>query len=652
MRLTKHQFVAFSFVILGCKSRINSIQSQNKEATQIPHNALDRFRIAPGRNGTHYVQLSREEIFESIQGDIGVKSLAKKMSDPVPLSHSLSVRMQNWADEMDTRLRATLWGQKNMAQIPKPHVLIIPHETFNAFNFGVPVVYQNVDFAVPEALVSRKPKHAKFGHIQGELDNTLTNLLESSVTRRPTRDGDLGQLVERWNIGLAAIGTNCLGTFSNPNKVIFMGPDCENSAISAAESIKSNQSANGIVFFTQLLKDLSEEEAVGVLAHELGHYYRAHAADTNSGFYDFVYKDDKASLGLNWPAENVKLSPEERSEYAKKIAIGETRIKAGALDGEIYNSELFLQTLSNRFKLSNFVDVIDEKRTQIATKEEFQKFLEEEITTMEYFFSLCNTIKLEPSYCNSIDKLGKESNFQELIQTKFDNLTTIHKKLLVDTQKLLKSLFIKLIIDIEDLHLRNGKLSIIWYQNLGKMEFAGIDPALHKLIRDAKQNLEPSSFDAFLIGIKDTFMAKHIQDILKAREDLQTQNVGWFTVEQEADMVAVQLLTSVGLSPKHLKNMFIKTLKSRDRKKLNPLEADFEKCNALLEKDFLDDSYKLSYVKTCRFGSDTHHSDCYRVFNIHRIEKNEKFVLGQSNMVPMEPSQYKILTESAHGLRK
>ena len=204
---------------------------------------------------------------------------------------------------------------------------------------------------------------------------------------------------------------------------------------------------------------------------------------------------------------------------------------------------------------------------------------------------------------------------------------------------------------IPDLHASN--LSVAWFFAMKNM-FGGLGGALV----DVQVSSESIKVDPFLLRLSgviaqakvDTMQAK--VDTMQARVSLQNSKIGWYTKEQEADDVATQLMTSVGIPVETLESMFFKILKQREAGRgSNNLGLDvlnYETCMTAYKSGFSSPDFQQKYVKIGKYDEDNHHSECYRIFNAFRIRRTEHFVLGQQPLPFLPESQFKQLAENIH----
>lgn len=130
--------------------------------------------------------------------------------------------------------------------------------------------------------------------------------------------------------------------------------------------------------------------------------------------------------------------------------------------------------------------------------------------------------------------------------------------------------------------------------------------------------------------------ARHLEQTLAVREKLRGEiwpvdfteenalmaekGLGFYTTEQEADEIAVELMAKVGLPGGVIIDKLLKVQKLVDSFGPNPLDTGtlkWTECSALRERGFRDADGKLVSVPVGDL-SDPHHSLCFRAFNVSR----------------------------------
>lgn len=118
------------------------------------------------------------------------------------------------------------------------------------------------------------------------------------------------------------------------------------------------------------------------------------------------------------------------------------------------------------------------------------------------------------------------------------------------------------------------------------------------------------------------------------RQTLDSGRMGFYTIEQEADEVAVELLARVGVSPDRAVHGWLQFMKAMESIRGVPSEssesgeASAEQCEQWLAQDFTEkDASGVVHPVHVTLGSlsDSHHGGCYRLYNLWREVKSHRF---------------------------
>jgi len=124
---------------------------------------------------------------------------------------------------------------------------------------------------------------------------------------------------------------------------------------------------------------------------------------------------------------------------------------------------------------------------------------------------------------------------------------------------------------------------------------------------------------------------------------LSDNHIGWYTTEQEADEIAMDLATKVGLTPERVLAGWLDFMAEYDERLASRMsaerlvrmreegEVDAATCQAMLEADWTvtdgDGNQRPALVK---LGSlfDAHHAGCYRLYRMWSEAKAHEYVVG------------------------
>lgn len=110
---------------------------------------------------------------------------------------------------------------------------------------------------------------------------------------------------------------------------------------------------------------------------------------------------------------------------------------------------------------------------------------------------------------------------------------------------------------------------------------------------------------------------------------MKERNLGFYTTEQEADEIALEMLSNIGVPPNVAIDMILELLKmSTDNGWLEGTDAiKWAECTMLRDQGFRDADGKLVTVPV---GDpiNAHHNGCFRVFNMMREMQAHRYQLG------------------------
>jgi hypothetical protein len=522
------------------------------------------------------------------------KSQRLKGESVFPANHPKTARLQAWADELHKQVLSISSG----TVAPKPLIAIVQRDKLNAFVTAMPL-------CVPVTITSKsKSKQRTDNDSESESPRRLALNLNASPDEGAidvdTFDGSLREaLKEDYKCQVASKSTDqirqvldfALGskkscvTYDSDSKQsagnphITLDTDCLaqqgvyiNRGFSASTLIY--KAVPNVITFYDGIFNLTEEETVYVLAHELGHYYRLHPV-LPKGFYNFFYKLDQS--------HNLASKPAPLPDSDVTAVFGKDVVKNARHYLQL--AKVPQQKLSTYFfkVIQDFPSALerlcgDEKgctNACAAIRQHFDKSEVEFDSLLGYFPSsrLPGTSEAQTFYKDYEQKV--ESCFKAMSLAKED-----------------KASFIQ--------WLKSGDLENITEDSLGSS-------AHHAW--DAVQELNGKIPE--LIKVQNDKIGKIIT---KANQE----RLGYYTDEQEADEIAVELTSRIGVDPKYSATSFLKLL--QDYEKLVgapsslPGTLSYKQCLESYNKGFPD------FVPIADYA-DSHHSACYRIYNNFREQK-------------------------------
>ncbi|MDQ3232614.1 MAG: M48 family metallopeptidase, partial [Pseudobdellovibrionaceae bacterium] len=181
-----------------------------------------------------------------------------------PAQHPMTQRLQAWADEIR---RNMLKSTPGLSVTPRPIIRIIDSQEVNAYSANDAVCIHVPVATGPDAAVD--PNSTEYFKIEDDS--------QVFVDPRPEKcsevEGDLGAKQQAVQFAFRN-KEGCNVTIDGERLVLSAA--CTSPSIFSANAVSGltfNATHNYITISSQLIRMLKEQEMVGVIAHELGHYY-------------------------------------------------------------------------------------------------------------------------------------------------------------------------------------------------------------------------------------------------------------------------------------------------------------------------------------------------------------------------------------------
>ena len=239
---------------------------------------------------------------------------AKASADYLAADHPMRQRLNMWVGQIyDAQVAA---HPDLMRAVPRPTVLVQKSNTLNAFVDGKTVCLSNVALA----LGGDGPVLKRVLLDEGDLLD-MEGIATCEATRTATRDEIAERIANNvlphdCPVALEDGATAADGTpqfILRPAATCSLGADLDGAAGAAVVAV--TVTVPYVQVFSALVEKFSELEVVAILAHELGHYFRAHMA--TRWRYDFAYR-------LTFVRD--PLSPHE--DFAKPFALDDPELVA------------------------------------------------------------------------------------------------------------------------------------------------------------------------------------------------------------------------------------------------------------------------------------------------------------------------------------
>lgn len=350
-------------------------------------------------------------------------------------------------------------------------------------------------------------------------------------------------------------------------------------------------------FSTPLLASIDERTAVTTLAHELAHYYRAHPSTLVDHKYGFWYEHDPALPGRPLPAaRQVQLGAHYRKVFASP--------KNMTIDGALYHG-----------RLHGFV-------AQIA--------------------ELIRT-RTEPRFvcASAVSKVGDW--VAGFLRPAPDGLTPAMKQAYLAFERELGACAPRLRVDTG--------ISAADTIELARFQMAVSSSGLNL----SSSAVPVTSLAGALTAL--TTLAKGMDT--EEREmlaKLREGKIGLYTAEQEADEMALDVSTKLGISSGEVLGGWIKFMKAVEDVGATFAEDETGnlgsvKCRALLDAKFTEagpGGTRVPAQMTLGSLDDDHHGECYRVYNLWRENNGHRYETRGTFTPPAGPSWDDLVLHAAN----
>ncbi|RYZ59161.1 MAG: hypothetical protein EOP08_15675, partial [Proteobacteria bacterium] len=223
-----------------------------------------------------------------------------------PNDDILRVRLQTWADRFDAVMRRVTRN----TTAPKPIVNVLRSaQTYNAWSSGT---YVRVGVPFGSANATKVFPAIGFTAPAAGAQEDWTSL--AGLLPQPPGWGRLASFTQVWNLAKGP----CKLAVQGPRIVLSPGAsaDCQEHDTSTSD-IGTVATTPFVTFSSDLVSILPTERAlVAVLAHELGHMYRAHSSPLTDRKYDFWYDDGAHTAKRPVPSA---LDAKMREDYKRLV---------------------------------------------------------------------------------------------------------------------------------------------------------------------------------------------------------------------------------------------------------------------------------------------------------------------------------------------
>lgn len=507
-------------------------------------------------NSPFYWGPSTFDDFNRVSASIGMPA------NPVaiPTTDQLTARLQTWIDRIDAIVRKEVkdtTGEELVA--PKPIVEVLPSS--NTFNAWVSPTMACTGFGDPAS--------------RSYLTSTVIANGAGYDCVRPTYP-DLASFRTFWARHNPACKVEADGSVD--------GTGCTVETDGAAGELELISTAQYVHVSTDLIAAVSERTLAVVLAHELGHYYRAHVSDAVIQHYNFWYDSEADRKKIPVPAANAT---DLQTQYSA-IVNGPRSVQA-ATTGHY----------SARFR--NFI------LTSIAPL----------LTDRTEAGFVC---------AGARDALGEWVG--PLLQgygmptDAMDSYLAFESKLVTCASKL------NLTGDVGATSLSYGTVLMqVMAAKLGKVTLPFQGATLANV-------LDALNANAVKLDTKEASLVKQVKQ----------NRIGLYTIEEEADDIALELSARMGIAPADVLASWQEFMGAIAQAVPPEYQQQYldenTSCAAQLASGFVDTDGQPTFVPIGDL-SEPHHSDCYRLFNFWREAKLRGYTADGAYEFPSDWQQFR-----------
>jgi hypothetical protein len=470
-----------------------------------------------------------------------------------PADDPLRVRLQAWADRIDTIVVARAREQSVPHLAPHPIVHVVKGGGINAWAAGA--------LFATGASFGREPGFVYLSTAGLWMADEMA-AIGASLNGRPAAWPSNRTLLDAWS----AASPTCDLSEAGPDQLISERCVAHGTAVLAAQTPH-------VYMTSDLLSRVDETAALSVLAHELGHYYRAHASSLTVGQYDFWYDGID---GSNRPVSSARAA-QIASQYADVFQAPSSPPNA---------AKVYHRRMVGLLTLLAFSLAVDPAAASMCSPEvreaAYSPWLMQFLRSRDSHESLdlASFQKFEQGLaaCAGALNLGPASSGDTMVREK-----------------------------VAQVFATEG------FASLGELETAGTLAAALELARTASIQMD--------------------RDERSMLDALRTGRIGLYTAEQEADEIMFEVVTSLGVAPKAMFDAWLDFMAAAesDGAPRDATSGDLgaRDCRALLDAGFAEkDAQGRARPVLMTLGdlSDPHHGLCYRLYNLWRENRNHDYV--------------------------
>ncbi len=502
----------------------------------------------------------------------------------LPAAHQLTQRAQFWIDRIDAYLREEY--PDRLRFVPKPSAKVWKNADPNAFVSSVPVCLDvPIRFEAREHLTQTAAK--AFLAPSGTIEPAPTK----RCIQRAYTASTLGAFVSWYNQEHPSCTLRMEGAAGGTKELVAaencrLGGTLERKA--GAKRLVFYATSPAVVFHTGIFATYPDEaQFVATLAHELGHYYRAHPSASEEKYNYYYRLKEHSEAGRPTPDESLRAFGLSVNE-ASTILFANKKV-----EGQHYPSELF-------FGIWNLLlSAVGDGASGAKDCDRFRDFVTGDGE------SAFGDFPSESLHGNGL-----------VAYRKWETLATAcASKIALKDDEASKLALTREAVGVEFTG-QDGRLGVL-AQDLGDAQT--LEQALKLLTARLEEARGPA------------------REVL---EKADAEDLGYYTMEQEADEQATEWLDALGFSPRHAADAYfsIGTWIYEHGHALEHTAVSMQDCRKLYDDGWRRPDGTIYVVPIADYQNE-HHTPCYRIFNIDREIKAHSYrAADQSPPAPPAPA--------------
>lgn len=580
--------------VAGCKSRTFGDSPVKHEAGKV---AADGDRL-------NWASVTREEHRKTVGK---LSPFTQQPQHIFASSHILSKRVDFWIQKIDSVLRKKYPDQLKM--VPVPYGVVVKND--NPRSPGNAWISPVIQCFPQGTAIADSAKYEPVNNftVRGGEVSTVPNCF---FQPKPDSDklNEIIQFVNKKN------GPECL--LAKKANSVEIGKGCRPRGLEKAgpaNHLGVYSTGNFVSVSADFLTHFpNEHEFVSILAHELAHYYKSHSTILDTEYNYYYFQNEKSNL----------VKP-PRSDEAEKLAKTVTATKWTSLrdmEGQVYASELLTVLLGFSIEIPS----INEKTGMFP----------------EIVQKVCKVgTKCEKSCKDYVNYGIAQSQARLELMGQLDDFNVAgfseqNKKNVKDAEQLIAKC-------VADIPIVKDSASEGLQEDAVLLAFS---------LRKVPQNFEPrpthTNLSEFL-QYMTVNLRRSRQTALNIYKEAASKGLGWYTVEQEADELSIEILSLLGVPLHSAVESNFRFLELEEKSGAKFMKDSHlvgkiphKRCQELYKNGWKDEAGNPIFVAVGGFV-DTHHSGCFRAFNMDREIRAHKYMLAPSVKLPFAEPWSKIL---------